>query len=76
MAGANSIDALLDPLSMIVRTVSVEVEIVSLSLGTWPTIGSFDVEVVTGTFGIVTVAAYEMTTAGPDFMVLGSTVKV
>ena len=45
----NFVDALLDPLSIIMRTVFVEAEIVSLSAGTWLAADSFDVEVVTGT---------------------------
>ena len=71
MAGANSVDALLNPLSIIVRMASVEVEAVSLSAGTWPTASFFNAEVVTDTSGIVTVAASEMKTAGTDFTVLG-----
>ena len=76
MAGANSVDALPNPFSIIVRMVSVEAKIVSLSAGTRPAADSFNVEVMTGTSGIVTVVAFEMTAIGTNFTVLGSTVKV
>ena len=70
MAGANSVDALLDLFSMIVRTMSVEVEAISLGAETRPTTGSVNTEVVTGTSEIVTVVASETTTVGIDFTVV------
>ena len=72
---ANSVDALLDPLSMIVRTVSVQAEAILLGSEMRPATCSVNAEVVTGTFGIVTVVASEIT-AGIDFTVLGSAFEV
>jgi len=75
MAGANSVETLPDSLSMIVGIVSVEAETISLSTGTWLAAGSFDVKIVTGISEFVTVVAFEMTTAGTDFTVLGSAIE-
>ena len=76
MAGASSDGALPDPLSMIVRTISVEVGVISLGAETRLAIGSVNAEVVTGTSGTITVVASETITTGTDFTVLSSIVKV
>ena len=49
MAGANPIDALSDPLSVIVRTMSVEAEAISFGVETRLAAGSVNAKVVTGT---------------------------
>ena len=64
MAGASSVGALPDPLSMIVRTMFVEAVAISLGAEMRPTAGSINAEVMTGTSRIVTVEASEIRTAG------------
>ena len=76
MAGASSIDALTDPLSIVVRIMSVKAGTISLSAETRLTIGSISAEVMTGTSGTVTVVAYEATAVGTNSIVLGSDVEV
>ena len=75
MAGANSIDALPNLFSMIVRIMSVEAEAISLSVETRPVAGSVNTVVVTGTSGIVTVASSEVITVGTDFRYLVQPLK-
>ena len=70
MAGVNSVDALPDLFSMIVRTVSVETEAISLGAEMRLTTGSVSTKVVTGTSEIVTMVASETTTTGIDFTVV------
>ena len=53
MAGACSVDALPDSLSMIVRTMSVEAGAISLATETRPVVGFVNVEVVTDTSGLL-----------------------
>ena len=76
IAGANFIDALLDPLSVIVRMVSVRAEAVSLSAGARPVEDSFNAKVVIDISTTVPVAASSITTTGADFTILGSSVEV
>ena len=76
MAGVNSVDALPDLFSMIVRTVSVETEAISLGAEMRLTTGSVSTKVVTGTSEIVTMVASETITIGTDFKILGSAVEV
>jgi len=61
MAGANSADALLNPVSIIARTVSVGAEAISLilpgSVGSSSATYSLNAKVVTGTSGTVIVVA-------------------
>ena len=76
MAGASSVDALPDPLFMIVCTMSVEARGISLATETRPTIGSVNVEVVTGISGTVTVVAPEMITAETNFTVLSLDIEI
>jgi len=51
---------------MIVRTISVEVGVISLGAEMRPAAGSLNIKVVTGTSRTVIVVASEMTTAGTD----------
>jgi len=76
MAGSSSVDALPDPLSMIVQMISVVAEAISLGAQTRPATGSIKAKVVTGTSEIITVVASKTTTAVIDFVVLGSAVEV
>jgi len=76
VAGASSVNALPDPFSMIVCMMFVEVEAILLGAETMPATGSVNIEVMTGTSGIVTVVAFEMTTARTDFTVLSSAFEV
>ena len=76
MAGASSVGALPDPLSMIVRIMPVEAGAISLDAETRLTAGSVNAEVVTGTSGTITVVASEATAAGTNSTVLGSAVEV
>ena len=74
--GVNSINALPDPLSMIVQMMSVEAEAISLGAEIRPAAGSINAEVVTDPSGIVTIVASETITTGTNFTVLGSAVEV
>jgi len=76
MAGTNSVDALPDPLSLIVRIMPIEVGAISLGVETRTITGSVNAEAVTGTSGIVIVVASETTTVGTDFTILGSATKI
>ena len=76
MAETGFIDALPNPLSIIVCTMSVEAGAISLAVETKPTAGSINVEDMTGTSGAVTMVASETITAGTDFTVLGSCFEV
>ena len=76
MAGASSVDALLDPLSMIVRTMSVETGAISLAAETRSAAGFINVKVITGTSKTVTVVTSETITVGTDYTVLGSAFEV
>ena len=76
MAGASSVGALPDPLSMIVRTMSIEARAISLGAEMRPATGSVNAEVITGTSKIVVVEASKTTTVGTDFTVLGSAIEV
>ena len=76
MAGASSIGALSDPLSMIVRTMPVEAGAISLGAKMRPTAGSVNAEVVVGISGTVIVVASEAIAAETNSTVLGSAVEV
>ena len=75
MARGNSVGALPDPLSMIVRPMSVEAKAISLGAETRLAVGSVNVEVVTGTSGTITVVTFETTTARTNFTVLVQLLK-
>ena len=75
-AGASSVGALPDTLSIIVLTMPVEAGVISLGAETRPTAGSISAEVVAGTSRTVTIVASEATAAGTNSTVLGSTVEV
>ena len=53
MTGANSVDALSGPFSVIVRTMSIGAEAVSLSVGARPVSSSFNAKVVSDISGTV-----------------------
>jgi len=76
MAGASSVGALPDPLSMMVRTIFIGAGAISLDAETRPAAGSVNAEVMTGTFRTVTVVASEMTTVGTNFTVLSLAIKI
>jgi len=80
MAGGNSANALPDPISVIVRIVSVGAEAVSLILperaGSRSATDSLNAKVVTGTSGTVPVVAFGVTTKEADFTILGSSVQI
>jgi len=69
--GWSFVDVLPDSLSMIVCMMSVEAGAISLAAKTRPAAGSVNVEVMTGTSGIVAVVASETITAGTDCTILG-----
>ena len=75
MTGANSVDVLPEPLSMIVRTMSVEAGAISLVADTRPTAGSINVEVMICTSGTVTLVASKTITTGTDFTYLVQLLK-
>ena len=76
MAETSSVDALPDPLSIIVCMMSAETGDISLGAETRPAAGSVNTEVMTSTSGTVIVVASKTTTAGTNFTVLGSAVEV
>ena len=76
MVGVNSAEALPDPLSVIVQTMSVGAKAISLSAWARPIAGSFSTEVVTGIFRTVPATASGVTTIEADFTRLGSSVEV
>jgi len=71
-----SVDAVPDPLSMIVRTMSVEARAISLSAEMRPTTGSVNTKIITGTSETVTVVASEAIAVGTNSTVFGSAVEV
>jgi len=76
VAGDNLVDALLDPLSMIVRVVSTETGANSTCAEIRPTTGSCDAEVVANTSGTVVVIASTATGAATNSTSLGSPAEV
>ena len=57
MAGASFVDALPDPLSMIVRTLSLEAGAISLGVEMRPVAGSVNADVIAGTSKTLTMVA-------------------
>ena len=76
MAGASYVDALSDPLSMVVRIMSTEVGANSLGVEASPAAGSVNAEVMAGTSGTFIVVASEATGVATNSTVPGSTVEV
>ena len=76
IAGDNNASALPDPLSMMVRVVSIETGANSICAGIRPTIGSFDTEVIADTSGTVIVVASTAIGAATNSTALGSPTEV
>ena len=76
IAGASSVDVLPNPLSMIVRTMSIEMGAISLAAETRSAVGFINVKVITSTSKTVTVVTSETITVGTDYTVLGSAFEV
>ena len=75
MAGASSIDALPDPLSMIMRKVSIEAEAISLGAETRPVAGSVHWSRDRHLWDRYVVSS-DTTTTGTDFTVLDSAIEI